>query len=91
MRRTIAIHLGREGGSLGALRYDQQGSRESAAPVWMNTPDRFAIEPGLPLVAGPRFHRKVRDGSVFHAAIADTEPDGWARRVIRRVARHHSS
>jgi len=26
----------------------------------------------------------VRDGSVFHAAIADTEPDGWGRRVIQR-------
>jgi serine/threonine-protein kinase HipA len=22
--------------------------------------------------------------SAFHAAIADTEPDGWARRVIQR-------
>lgn len=88
MKRTITIDLGQEGKSLGVLRYDQQGSRESASfeydLAWMNAPDRFAIEPGLPLVAGPQFHRKVRDGSVFHAAIADTEPDGWARRVIQR-------
>jgi serine/threonine-protein kinase HipA len=35
-------------------------------------------------VAGPQFHRKTREGSVFHAALADTEPDGWARRVILR-------
>ncbi len=88
MKRTITIDLGQEGKSLGVLRYDQQGARESASfeydLAWMNAPDRFAIEPGLPLVAGPQFHRKVRAGSVFHAAIADTEPDGWARRVIQR-------
>ncbi len=70
------------------LRYDQQGARESAAfeydPAWLTAGDRFAVEPGLPLVAGPQFHRKAREGSVFHAAIADTEPDGWGRRVIQR-------
>jgi len=36
------------------------------------------------LVSGPQFHRKQRGGSVFHGAIADTQPDGWARRVILR-------
>jgi serine/threonine-protein kinase HipA len=36
------------------------------------------------LVAGPQFHRRERGGSIFHGAIADTEPDGWARRVILR-------
>jgi serine/threonine-protein kinase HipA len=35
-------------------------------------------------VAGPQFHRKVAQGSIFHAAFADTEPDGWGRRVIQR-------
>lgn len=88
MRRVIAVHLGEEAKPLGVLRYDQQGARESAAfeygPAWLADGDRFAVEPGLPLVAGPQFHRKTRDGSVFHAAIADTEPDGWARRVIQR-------
>ncbi len=88
MSRVISVRLGEEGQSLGVLRYDQQGARESSAfeygPAWLTAPDRFAIEPGLPLVAGPQFHRRMRDGSVFHAAIADTEPDGWARRVIQR-------
>lgn len=35
-------------------------------------------------MAGPQLHRKGRHGSVFHGAVADTEPDGWARRVILR-------
>ena len=88
MRRTIAVHLGKEETPLGTLFYDQQGARESAAfeygAHWLASSGRFAIEPGLPLVVGPQFHRKTREGSVFHAALADTEPDGWGRRVIQR-------
>lgn len=88
MRRSIAVHLGKEETRLGTLFYDQQGARESAAfeygAEWLASTTRFAIEPGLPLVAGPQFHRKTREGSVFHAALADTEPDGWGRRVIQR-------
>ncbi|MGX5805505.1 HipA N-terminal domain-containing protein [Bradyrhizobium sp. Arg314] len=88
MRRSIAVHLGQEATPLGMLRYDQQGARESAAfeydASWLAGRSRFSIEPGLPLVAGPQYHRKARDGSVFHDAIADTEPDGWGRRVIQR-------
>lgn len=88
MKRAIAIHLGERGTLLGSLRYDQQGARESAAfaydASWLAGADRFAIEPGLPLITGPQFHRRTRDGSVFHAVIADTEPDGWGRRVIQR-------
>jgi serine/threonine-protein kinase HipA len=88
MKRTIAIALGHNGRSLATLRYDVQGARENAAfeydPEWLAAEDRFAIETGLPLVAGPQFHRRGRHGSVFHGAVADTEPDGWARRVILR-------
>jgi serine/threonine-protein kinase HipA len=36
------------------------------------------------LVNGLQFHRKTPEGSVFHSAIADTEPDGWGRRVLQR-------
>jgi serine/threonine-protein kinase HipA len=32
----------------------------------------------------PAAHKKPRDGSRFHAAIADTEPDGWGQRVVLR-------
>jgi serine/threonine-protein kinase HipA len=31
MKRSITIQVGAEGMALGALRYDQQGARESAA------------------------------------------------------------
>lgn len=88
MKRSIHIRIGDEARPLGLLHYDQQGARESAAfeydPGWLVDAARFAIEPGLPLVTGPQFHRKQGHGSIFHAAIADTEPDGWGRRVIQR-------
>ncbi len=88
MSRNIQVYLGDGIRAIGTLHYDSQGARESAAfeysAAWLSSPDRFAIEPSLPLVSGPQFHRKSRDGSVFHGSIADTEPDGWGRRVILR-------
>jgi serine/threonine-protein kinase HipA len=88
MKRTIKVFAGDDSTWVGILHYDAIGSRERSAfayaEAWLGRADRFAIEPGLPLVTGPQFHRKVPRGSVFHGAFADTEPDGWARRVILR-------
>lgn len=85
--RTVQVLLGEAGHPVGTLHY-QGGRRESSAftydELWLAARDRFAIDPALPLIAGPQYHRKSPAGSVFHAAIADTEPDGWARRVIMR-------
>lgn len=88
MRRIVRVCLGDDGRTVGALRHDATGAREGAAfeydPLWLAAPERFELEPGLPLVVGPQFHPKTRSGSIFHGAIADAEPDGWARRVILR-------
>lgn len=88
MKRMLQVFVGNEGRLVGALHYDQNGARERAAFVyaesWLEAAGRFALEPSLPLVAGLQFHRRTEAGSVFHAAIADTEPDGWGRRVILR-------
>jgi serine/threonine-protein kinase HipA len=88
MKRQIQVLLGAEASPLGELRYDRQGRRESAAfayiPGWLVYQDRFSIDPMLPLVSGFQFHARHGDGSLFHGAIADTEPDGWGRRVILR-------
>jgi serine/threonine-protein kinase HipA len=88
MKRTIQVLMGDATSWVGTLHYDAVGSRERAAfsyaDSWRGSADRFALEPALPLVAGPQFQRKVPNGSVFHGAFADTEPDGWAKRVILR-------
>ncbi|MEO7511253.1 MAG: type II toxin-antitoxin system HipA family toxin [Gemmatimonadaceae bacterium] len=75
---------------VGHLRFTHDDRREHAAfeyaADWLADPRRYAIDPTLPLVGGPQFapHAKQAEDSRFHGAIADTEPDGWARRVIRR-------
>lgn len=88
MKRTIGVDLGNSGRRVGILRYNRDGARESAsfeyAADWLAAADRFAIEPGLPLVSGPQYHGRTTDGSVFHGVIADSEPDGWGAKVILR-------
>lgn len=88
MKRTISVSLGDGARPAGILRFEAQGARQSAGfeyhPDWLAAADRFALEPGMPLVAGMQFHQQIREGSLFHGAIADTEPDGWGRRVILR-------
>jgi serine/threonine-protein kinase HipA len=88
MKRTIQVHIGEAPRIVGLLHYNKEGARESAVfeydPSWLSAKDRFAIDPSLPLQPGPQFHQKPKDGSVFHPAIADTEPDGWGQTVIRR-------
>ena len=88
MRRTIQVFLGESPAHVGVIHHNSQGARESAAfeyaAEWLASPDGFALAPDLRLVAGPQFHKKTRDGSVFHDPIADTEPDGWGKNIIVR-------
>lgn len=88
MKRTIGVALGNSGRRIGILRYNREGARESASfeydAKWLAAPDRFRIDPALPLVAGPQFHKRREGGSIFPDAIADSEPDGWAMKVIAR-------
>ena len=45
----------------------------------------FEISPDLPLTRERYFHKAAnRSDSIFHFAIADTEPDGWGCKVIAR-------
>ena len=88
MRRKIGVWVGDDARKVGALYFDAKGARQSAAfeydPAWLASGQRFAIDPALPLVAGPQFRQRTANGSLFHAAIADTEADGWGRKVILR-------
>ena len=88
MKRSIDILLGDDMRPVGRLRFESRGARQSAGfeyhPEWLAAKDCFALEPGLPLVSGMQYHQPTRNGSLFHGAIADTEPDGWGRRIILR-------
>jgi serine/threonine-protein kinase HipA len=84
MKRTIDVLLGDEL-QVGTLRYDLQGRRENAAfeygAGWLGDPARFSLGPTLPLQAGPQFHRKSKDGSLFHfdrpPLVMVTSGDAW--------------
>ena len=84
--RTLQVFIGDR--PAGVLRFESQAARQRASfqfnEQWLAHPDRFTFDPALPLVTGPQFQRPTGNGSVFPAAIADTEPDGWGRRVIQR-------
>jgi serine/threonine-protein kinase HipA len=88
VKRTIEVCFGEEARPLGVIHYNQQGARENAAfeysPAWLSSKSRFPVDPSLPLVEGAQFRPRSKDGSIFHPAVADTEPDGWARKVIQR-------
>ncbi len=88
MKRTVSIFVGTHPQLVGRVHHESDGRRESTAfeydASWLASPDGFAIDPALPLVVGPQFRKKPKEGSAFAAAISDTEPDGWARRVILR-------
>jgi hypothetical protein len=67
MRRAIEVFLGDEPRLVGVIRDNAEGARENAAfeydAGWLAAPDRFVIAPAMPLVSGPQFHKKTRDGS----------------------------
>lgn len=88
MKRTLQVYLGEAARHVGTLHFDADGARESSAFVytasWLSDPGRFVLAPELPLMGGPQYRKRVPGGSVFHGVFADSEPDGWGRRVILR-------
>ena len=88
MKRIIRVLMGEAAQPVGTIYHIVDRTREHAAfeydAAWLARSDRFTIDPTLLLVRGPQYHKRPADGSIFHAAIADSEPDGWARQVIRR-------
>lgn len=90
MKRTIQVVMGDASVPVGALDFSSDGRRESVAftydPRWLGNPKGFAIDPSLPLAAGPHFHKRTQaqHSSAFFGVIADTEADGWGRQIIAR-------
>lgn len=88
MNRTIKVFHGKLPILIGTLRYSLDGNRESSVfeydITWLQSPHRFPLELDLPLTRGPLFRKKNKNESAFHRIIADTEPDGWAKKIILR-------
>jgi serine/threonine-protein kinase HipA len=84
MTKTVQVFLWPEQ-PLGTLLFRSRNGRDSAsfeyASAWMESPDRFALEPGLKLGAGT-FHTPNKL-SLF-GALGDSAPDRWGRVLMRR-------
>ncbi|MGA2190920.1 MAG: type II toxin-antitoxin system HipA family toxin [Steroidobacteraceae bacterium] len=82
--------LGDAGKPMGTLTYVNEGRREYSAyaydAAWLGDPARFEVSPDWPLVEGHQLRRApYPEDSCFPFAIADTSPDAWGQRVIRRA------
>ncbi|MDR1634407.1 MAG: HipA domain-containing protein [Bifidobacteriaceae bacterium] len=85
----VEVFIGAEPTRVGSLVYSRQGRREYSALAyaeeWLANPEGFAVSGDLPLRPGHHLQRAATPSdSVFHGALADTEPDAWGRRVITR-------
>ena len=90
LRSTVQLRLGADGIALGELSFVQQSRRQFSVfayqSSWLANSDRFEISSDLPLTSGFQTRKASQNGdAVFHAAIADTAPDAWGRRVIDRA------
>lgn len=89
MNRQIKVYIGDVKKFVGTLFFNASANRESSgleySPEWIESNKSFEIDPALPLGHGRVFRSKKEGRSVFHGAIADSEPDGWARQVILRA------
>ncbi|NTW51978.1 MAG: HipA domain-containing protein [Chlorobiaceae bacterium] len=89
IQKNASVCLGDRGLVIGSLNFTKSGFREhtafSYARTWLESSTRFSFSPDLELTDGYQYHKAPATGeSVFHLAIADTEPDGWGHRVIVR-------
>lgn len=93
MNRQIKVYIGDMQRFVGTLFFNASGNRESSgleySSEWIESTKSFEIDPALPLGHGRVFRSKKEGSSVFHGAIADSEPDGWARQVILRANGKH--
>jgi serine/threonine-protein kinase HipA len=91
MNRQVKVYIGDVKRLVGTLFFNASGHRESSgfeySSEWIESGASFEIDPALPLQSGRAFRSKKEEGSVFHGAIADSEPDGWAKQVILRANR----
>lgn len=85
------VALGESLTSVGQLRFTHAGPRQFStftyAPVWIENPRGFAIQPDYSLEAGP-FHTSGQPGHMHDAlagVFADAAPDSWGRRLLERA------
>ena len=90
LRRQVRVVIGTKALTVGQLTFVRDGRREysgfSYASEWLRSRDSFEVSPDLPLREGFVTRRAPSDlDSPFPFALADTAPDAWGARVIKRA------
>jgi serine/threonine-protein kinase HipA len=90
LRQQVRVVIGAKALTVGQLTFVRDDRREysgfSYASEWLRSRDSFEVSPDLPLRAGFVTRRAPSDlDSPFPFALADTAPDAWAARVIKRA------
>lgn len=90
LRHQARIVIGTKALPVGQLTFVRDGRREysgfSYASEWLRSRDSFEVSPDLPLREGFVTRRAPSDlDSPFPFALADTAPDAWGTRIIRRA------
>lgn len=94
IRNRTGVCVGRAAKPVGRLTFVKDGRREYSAfayeTAWLTDRDRFEISPDLPLIEGHVTRRSLTpEDSCFPFALADTAPDAWGERIIRRAHARH--
>ncbi len=87
----VRLVLGDEELTVGRLWSHRRRGRESATFAYeagyLAHPRAYALEPGLPLVAG---QQQTAGSRAMFAAFSDCAPDRWGRRLIQRDEEHRA-
>ena len=87
MQQRLSVYIGERSERVGTLVYDPARPSVSQfcyADSWVSQPNGFAVSPELPLLSQWIFLNDAERNSPFPFAFADTEPDSWGRRLIKR-------
>ena len=90
MDRAVVVYADLEGSPtlVGRLWARARRGRESATfeydGAWLQSPERFALEPALTLGPGPQH---TASGRALFGALGDSAPDRWGRVPMRRAER----
>lgn len=87
----VVVQIGGEDATAGRLWSHRRRGRESAtfsySEDYLTRDDAYALDPLLPLLAGPQ---QTPEGRSIFGALSDCAPDRWGRRLIQRTERRRA-
>ena len=91
-RFVAQVVLGEGRTPVGRLDFTRDGPRQYSALTydagWLAQPQRFGLQPDLPLDGAAHFASGNQAGNVrdaLHGALSDSAPDSWGRRLLERI------